>query len=145
MDTAAQTAAEIQRLVGLVMPHCDDRDTLMAIDTMAAEPHQWCGGHNLFQTIRSKTLAAERSGDHLKNIQYLFEEVCAKTLYNLSGFPAPFDKDSPDWVHPNALVLARILGIPDAQVAVGPGANNSFKPNPLRGSAVSGVRRYAHY
>jgi hypothetical protein len=135
MGTATQMATEIQRLVGLVITRCDDRDTLTALDMMAAEPKRWRGGHELFQKIRSKTLAAERSHNHLKYVQYLFEEVCAKTLYNLSGYPAPFDKDSSDWIHPNALALATALGLPDAQVAVGMGPNNSFKPTPLRGSA----------
>jgi hypothetical protein len=122
MATATQTATEIQRLVGLFLLRCDDRDTLLALDGMAAEQDQWRGGHDLFGRIRSKTLVAERSGDRLKSVQYYFEEVCAKTLYNLSGSPAPFDKDSPDWIHPNALALAQALSIPDAQTAVGLGA-----------------------
>ena len=122
MATATQTAAEIQRLVWLFLPRCNDRETLLALDTMAAEPSQWSEGHELFQRIRSKTLAAERSGDRLSNTQYCFEEVCAKTLYNLSGFPAPFDKDSPDWIRPNALALAEVLSIPDPDSAIRLGA-----------------------
>jgi hypothetical protein len=135
MATSTQTAAEIQNLVQLFLPRCSDSDTLLALDAMAADQDQWREGHDLFRRIRSKTLVAERSGDHLKNVQYCFEEVCAKTLYNLSGFPAPFDKDSSDWIRPNALALAQALSIPDAHIVVGLGPNNSFKPNPLRGSA----------
>ena len=122
MATAMQTAAEIQRLVRLFLSCCDDRETLLALEAMASEQVRWSGGHDLFQRIRTKTLVAERSGDRLKNVQYCFEEVCAKTLYNLSGFPAPFDKDSPDWIRPNALALAKALTIPDAQIVVGVGA-----------------------
>ncbi|WP_147300726.1 hypothetical protein [Lysobacter silvisoli] len=121
MATSTQTAADIQRLVWLFLPRCNDRETLLALDAMAAEPSQWHDGHDLFQKIRSKTLAAERVGDRLSNAQYCFEEVCAKTLYNLSGFPAPFDKDSPDWIRPNALVLAQALGIADSDSVVGLG------------------------
>ncbi|WP_115005313.1 hypothetical protein [Xanthomonas campestris] len=122
MATATQTAAEIQRLVWLFLPSCKDRETLLALDTMAAEPNQWPEGHELFQRIRSKTLAAQRVDDRLSNTQYCFEEVCAKTLYNLSGFPAPFDKDSRDKIFPNALALAQALSIPDPDSAVGLGA-----------------------
>ena len=48
-----------------------------------------------------------------------FEEICAKTLYNISGhikgreFPYPFDDDSPFWVFPIAVGFARALGLPD--------------------------------
>ena len=45
----------------------------------------------------------------------MFEEVCAKTLYNLCGSRAPFDPDSPYWIVPNAFALARALGIPGAK------------------------------
>jgi hypothetical protein len=122
MATATQTAAEIQRLVWLFLPRCNDRETLLALDTMASDPNQWPEGHELFQRIRSKTLAAERAADRLSNAQYCFEEVCAMTLYNLSGFPAPFDKNSPDRIRPNALALAQALSIPDPDSAVGLGA-----------------------
>jgi len=46
----------------------------------------------------------------------LFEEICAKTLYNLSGAPAPFDPDSPYWIVPNAFALARRVGIEPAEI-----------------------------
>jgi hypothetical protein len=69
--------------------------------------------HALFNEIRRKTLAAEKRKDQLSLAQYSFEEICAKTLYNISGEPAPFDSDSPFWVLPRALELGRILGITD--------------------------------
>lgn len=122
MTTSTQTAADIQRFVRLFLPHCEDRNTLLALDTMANEQVQWRDAYDLFQKIRSKTLIAERSGHRLRNLQYCFEEVCAKSLYNLSGAASPFDSDSPDWIRPNALALAQALSIPDAQATVGVGA-----------------------
>lgn len=50
-------------------------------------------------------------GDELKLAQCAFEEICAKTLYNLSGEPAPFDADSPFWVIPLAINLGANLGL----------------------------------
>ncbi len=60
------------------------------------------------------TLAAEQHNDQLALAQYNFEEICAKTLYNMTGEPAPFDPDSPFWVLPLALDLGQMLGIADA-------------------------------
>lgn len=40
----------------------------------------------------------------------------AKTLYNLSGEPAPFDRDVPFKVVPNAFVLARRLKVSDTEI-----------------------------
>ncbi len=119
MPTTTQTAAEIKRPVRVFLPNCDDIETLLALETMAADQDDWRNGHGLFQKIRSKNLVAERTGNHLKNVQYCFEEVCAKTLYNLSGSPAPFDRDAPDWIHPNALALAKALLIQDPDSVVG--------------------------
>ena len=64
-------------------------------------------GHDLFQRIRKTTIAAERAHEQRLVAQYLFEEVCAKTLYNLSGEPAPFDPDVPFRIVPNAILFAR--------------------------------------
>lgn len=60
-----------------------------------------------------------RKGRALHQHQYGFEEICAKTLYNMSGhvpggeWPYPFDDDSPFWVVPLAVGFARALGVAD--------------------------------
>ena len=41
----------------------------------------------------------------------MYEEACAKTIYNLSNSSAPFDADSPYCIVPNAFALARHLGV----------------------------------
>jgi len=55
-------------------------------------------------------------GDEFLEIQYSFEEVCAKTLYNLSHEPAPFDSDVPFRVVPSAFQLGRRLNIEDSAI-----------------------------
>jgi hypothetical protein len=42
------------------------------------------------------------------------KSFCAKTLYNMTRAPAPFDPDSPFWVLPLALELGHALGVTDA-------------------------------
>lgn len=106
----------ISSLTQLFLEYCSDKDTLKEIARMADDPRLWPEGHKLFQRIRQKTLKEEKSGDRRAICQYLFEEACAKTLYNLSGEPAPFDADSREWVIPNAKSLARHFGMQDVDI-----------------------------
>ncbi|MVT52141.1 hypothetical protein GPL17_16790 [Bradyrhizobium yuanmingense] len=96
---------------------CEDDDTLRRLSAMASDRGSWREAHALFQQIRQKTLKAEKRRDELALAQYAFEEICAKTLYNLSHSPAPFDADSAFWVVPSAVALGRRLGFAEpAQV-----------------------------
>ena len=93
---------------------CTDKETLRKLIALANDRSRRKEAHVLFSEIRRKTLAAEQRNDQLALAQYSFEEVCAKTLYNISGEPAPFDPDSPFWVLPLAFELGRMLGVVDA-------------------------------
>jgi hypothetical protein len=107
---------QMKRLIEVFALHSTDRSTLDELRAMIGDRDTWHRAYDLFQRIRQKTLAAERRRDELADCQYLFEEVCAKTLYNLSGRPAPFDSDSPYWLGPNALLLARRLKIDQSEI-----------------------------
>ncbi|AXK71265.1 hypothetical protein DWG18_02475 [Lysobacter sp. TY2-98] len=106
-------------LVWLFEPKCQDRGTLLELAEKADNPARWKDCHELFQRIRAKSLEAEQRDDLVRSAQYSFEEACAKTLYNLSGEPAPFDADSPLKIAPRAISLAQYLGIPTSAVGVG--------------------------
>jgi hypothetical protein len=93
---------------------CNDKETLRKLIALASDRSRRKQAHALFSEIRRKTLAAEQRNDQLAMAQYNFEEICAKTLYNMTREPAPFDPDSPFWVLPLALELGRMLGIADA-------------------------------
>jgi len=80
---------------------------------LANDKSQRMGARASFEAIRRKTLAAERRKDQLALAQYAFDEICAKTLYNVTNGPAPYDADSPFWVLPLALELGRTLGVTD--------------------------------
>jgi len=103
--------AAMQDLFGVFEPLCEDAQSLQALAMMAADRDRWRDAHKLFQEIRQKTLAADKDKDELRLSQYAFEEICAKTLYNLSGSPAPFDADSAFWVIPLATQLGAKLGL----------------------------------
>jgi hypothetical protein len=113
------TALAIQEMVRFFLPHCTDQSTLRELDSMASDDRQWRYAHALFSRIRAKTLRADDVKDRLLSGQYSFEEICAKTLYNMSGhvpggeWPYPFDDDSAFWVIPIAVGFARVLGVAD--------------------------------
>jgi len=104
------------KLIELFAPRLRDRSTLDELRQMIGAYTTWPKAHDLFQRIRKKTLAAEERGDGVADCQYLFEEICSKSLYNLSGESAPFDADSPYWIVPNALALARRLKIDESEI-----------------------------
>jgi hypothetical protein len=107
---------DISRLLDLFAPHCADRETLDWLRAAAVDRAKWQKGRGVFNHIRNKSLKANQRGDLPAAAQYLFEEICAKTLYNLSQASAPFDPDSPYWVLPNAIALARRIGVSDEAV-----------------------------
>jgi hypothetical protein len=107
----------MKQLIEVFATRSHDRSTLDELHRMIGDHKTWSKAHELFHRIRQKTLVAERRKDELADCQYLFEEVCAKTLYNLSGQPAPFDEDSPFWIVPNALSLARRMSIDASEIA----------------------------
>lgn len=125
LETSFQAVA-IEELVSFFLDKLPDRATATELLAMAQSERLWSGGHKLFQRIRGKTLEAGNASRRLFQMrrnhflllecQYLFEEVCAKSLYNLSGAEAPFDEDSPDWIVPNAITLARRLGIEEKDI-----------------------------
>jgi diguanylate cyclase (GGDEF)-like protein len=116
---AARWGRDIQELVRFFLPRCADQSTLRELDDMASDDKKWRNAHDLFGRIRDKTLQASAAHDRRLETQYLFEEICAKTMYNMSGhgpgagWPAPFDHDSSSWVFPNAVKFAQELGITD--------------------------------
>ncbi len=116
MHRVARIVVDLNRLLALFAPHCSDRETLDELVRMVSDHTVWPKAHDLFQRIRRKTLDAERERDRALAAQYLFEEVCAKTLYNVSQSPAPFDADSPYWIVPNAFAFARALRMDDSRV-----------------------------
>jgi len=110
------TTATIQNLLDFFAGYCTERTTLDELRQLLPEHDHWQKAHDLFQRIRRKTLDATKQENRLLEAQYLFEEVCAKTIYNLSRHDAPFDPDSPYRIVPNAFALARRLRVDDREI-----------------------------
>ncbi len=113
MSSEKSVALAISEMVSFFIPYCGDVTTLNEIRSMAEDHTEWRKAHDLFGRIRKKTLRADKNNDRMLQHQYSFEEICAKTLYNLSGCTAPFDEDSPFWVIPIAVGFANAIGVDD--------------------------------
>ncbi len=108
-------------MVQFFLPLCSEQSTLVELRDMAMVPERWREAHKLFRHIRDKTLRAIAAHDKALGHQYSFEEICAKTLYNMAdhsaGFSSkylpPFDGDSPLWVMRIARGFANFLGATD--------------------------------
>ena len=107
---------EIQLLLDLFHDLVPDQESNRLVWKFCEEKHRWIKAHGLFTTIRQRNLKAVKEENKLKEVQYCFEEVVAKTLYNLTRSEAPFDPDSPYWVIKNALRLAQLLNLPAEKV-----------------------------
>ena len=103
---------QLQELIELFAGRSRDPSTLMELHRMLYDRSSWHAAHDLFYRIRKKNNDLARAhGDLSLLAQYRFEEACAKTLYNLTGEPAPFDAHAPYWIVPSALTLAQFLGL----------------------------------
>jgi len=90
-------------------------ERLLVLSSVAAKPRsEWKAAKAIFDQSRGQFRSA--NGCLVTEAQCQFESMCAKTLYNLSGAPAPFDADSPYWIVPTALKLAAVLNIDHREV-----------------------------
>ncbi len=119
MDTHGRPTDVIEAMLELLeffRPRLSDLSTFQELEDLARHQTKWRKAYALFGKIRSKTLRAIKKHDKAHEAQYCFEEICAKTLYNLSGGSqalAPFDEDSPFWILPLAVSLAQTVGVDD--------------------------------
>ena len=107
---------EIKLLLDLFENEVPDKESNRLVKKFCDEKARWYKAHGLHSTLRDRNLKAIKQKNKAKECQYCFEEVIAKTLYNLTRSSAPFDPDSPYWVIKNALSLAKALEIPTEKV-----------------------------
>jgi hypothetical protein len=115
MSTPHNVIDAMIEMIDFFLQKCHETSTLEKVKHCALNNKQWKNAHKLFDEIRNKTLETEKTGDIKLEWQYLFEEYCAKTLYNIHCYACeiedPFDPDSPFWILPTAIGLGRKLGV----------------------------------
>jgi hypothetical protein len=109
---APQMAASIAALLRLFEDKVPDAESHACVLELAVNSDRWSAGHAVRDVIRDRLLAATDANDQVRCAQYGFEESCSETLYNEIQPDDPFDTVSPYWVVPNAIGLARLVGVP---------------------------------
>jgi|ERR1043166_1322361 hypothetical protein len=108
---------QLKSLIELFAFRSRDPSTLMELHRMLSDRTSWHAAYDLFDRIRKKNIDhAKAHADLALLAQYQFEEACAKTLYNLTGEPAPFDAHAPYWIVPSALTWAQFIGLDVGEV-----------------------------
>jgi hypothetical protein len=109
----------IAGLLRLFAGHVPDPESNARVAELAAAPDRWSAGHAVFDEVRRRQLAATKAEEVPRRWQYHFEESCCQAMYNAVNPPDPFDPGSAFFVAPQALGLARVVGMPvEAVVAV---------------------------
>ena len=107
---------QLDQILALFQPHCEDTETLAELRTMLHHEKEWIKAHYLSTRIRTKGISAVKQGDLKGEMQFSFEETCAKTLHNMSASKKPFDPDTAYWILPLAFKLAKVLGVDEAKI-----------------------------
>lgn len=107
---------EMKSLLDLFEEKVPDHESNRLVWEFCDEKQKWLRAYELHSMLRDRNAKAVKDGNKIKECQYCFEEVVAKTLYNLTMSNAPFDPDSPYWVIKSAFVLAKEIGIPMEEI-----------------------------
>ena len=96
MNYAPEHAVKAREILTRLMSKVSPRAEYVKLVAILDDPSRWKEAHDQFSRIRTRiTLPAEQ--EKKKDLDFYFAcvaENAAKTAYNCSGAPAPFDDDS---------------------------------------------------
>jgi len=100
MRYTPQHAAQALEIIRRLLPYVTEREEYRDLISILGNPTCWKDAHDQFSKIRTNiTLPFEREKRTDLDAFYVFvAENAAKTAYNCSGEPAPFDSDSFRWL-----------------------------------------------
>ena len=98
MKYTAQHAAHALEIMQRLLPHVSPREEYCDLISVLQSPSRWKEAHKQFSTIRVRiTIPAGKTAEwNLERLFAVVAEYAAKTAYNCSGEPAPFDQASFD-------------------------------------------------
>ena len=82
------------------LPYVSKRVEYMELVEISSNESRWREAHDVFRRIR-RNITLPFDANHPTEVEYAFvfiAECAAKTIYNCSGEPAPFDDDSYEWL-----------------------------------------------
>lgn len=100
MTYTPQRAAQALEIMLRLSPLVPKRQEYLDLIAILEKPARWKEARDLFRRIRTQiTLPFERQKKKDSEAHFVFvAENAAKTAYNCSGEPAPFDDDSFEWL-----------------------------------------------
>jgi hypothetical protein len=111
-----QMGGIITRLLRVFAGRVPDAESHARVAELVADPARWSAGHAAFDEVRRRLLVAMKGKDTSREGQHHFEESCCQAVYNAADPRDPFDPSSEFFVVPQALGLARVVGVPVAEV-----------------------------
>lgn len=107
----------ILQLIDFLEDHVRDKSSMIEIkDCLEDREFGTERSRNIFDTVRAKTLKAEKLGQDDVIIQRAFEEACAKALFNFGRPSAAYDPDAQFWIVPYAFRLAQRKGLSESEI-----------------------------
>jgi hypothetical protein len=100
MEYTPQHARQALEILERLLPHVTPRREYEDLICILRDPTRWKEAHAQFTKIRVNITRPSES-DKKTNLEHYFTYVAenaAKTAYNCSGEPAPFDDDSFHWL-----------------------------------------------
>ena len=107
---------DMQALLDLFEEYVPDKESNRAVFRYCDSRANWPRANTLFSTVHEKNLEAIENRENVLECQYSFEEVVAKTLFNMTDPTEPFEPDAPYWVIKNAITLAKALDLSPEEV-----------------------------
>jgi hypothetical protein len=105
-----QMGGMIAGLLRVFAGRVPDAESNSSVAELTREPARWSAGHAVFDEVRRRLLAAAGK-DRPREWQYQFEESCCQAMYYATNPTDPFDPASGFFVVPQALGLARVIGL----------------------------------
>lgn len=96
----AEHASKALEIVRRLLPHVGPKPEYDRLVALLADSSRWHEAHSLFNDIRVNITLPLESHQRctLDDFFVYVAENAAKTAYNCSGRPAPFDEDSFEWL-----------------------------------------------
>jgi hypothetical protein len=111
MGYEIEMQARLLRLLKLFEDCSPDKETHEWVWELVANEKNGIKAHDLFDLLRRRSLKYKGSAD-CRGVQYAFEELCLKTVFNETDTKVPFDTNSSFWLAGSAFHFARRAGVP---------------------------------
>jgi hypothetical protein len=108
-----QMGEMIARLLRLFQGRVPDRESSERVLELVSTQDRWSAAHKLFDEVRTRL---NRTADVTEQYQYSLEESCLQAIYNATDAQDPFDSCAPFFITIQAIGLARVVGLNDADV-----------------------------